>query len=84
MIVKSFQAVYTPRQHLSVDEAMIGFKGRLSWIQYMPKKPTKWGVKAWVVADSSNGYVSNFKLYTGEFQGNCYYTLYNVNPINFT
>ncbi len=29
----------------------------------MPKKPTKWGIKAWVMADSSNGYVSNLNIY---------------------
>ncbi len=64
-IVPSFKSVYTPSMNISVDESIIGFKGRLSFIQYMPKKPTKWGVKAWVMADSSNGYVSNLNIYTG-------------------
>jgi hypothetical protein len=36
-----------------VDEAMIGFKGRLILKQYHPGKPTKWGIKAWGIADSS-------------------------------
>ena len=31
----------------------------------MPKKPTKWGIKAWVAADSHNGYVWNLQIYTG-------------------
>ena len=39
---------------------MIGFKGRLSFIQYMPKNPTKWGMKAFVLADSKSGYTYNF------------------------
>ena len=30
----------------------------------MPKKPHKWGMKAWVLADSSNGYVWKWELYT--------------------
>ena len=38
----------------------------LSWIQYMPKKPTKWGMKAWCLADSNNGYIWNLKIYTGK------------------
>ena len=42
------------------------YKGRLSFIQYMPKKPHKWGLKAWVLADSTNGYCWNWKLYTGK------------------
>ena len=45
---------------------MVGFKGRLAFLQYMPKKPQKWGMKAWVLADSSNRYVWNWKLYTGK------------------
>ncbi|CAI8040221.1 PiggyBac transposable element-derived protein 4 [Geodia barretti] len=45
---------------------MIGFKGRLVFIQYLPKKPTKWGMKAYVLADSSTGYVWAWMLYTGK------------------
>ena len=31
----------------------------------MPKKPVKWGIKAFSLADSSNGYLLNILLYTG-------------------
>ena len=48
---------------------MISFKGRLSFLQYMPKKPVKWGMKAWALADSTSGYTWNFKLYTGKGDG---------------
>ena len=65
LVVQSYKSAYIPRQNLSVDESMIGFKGRLSWIQYMSKKPTKWGIKVWVAAESKTGYVYNFHLYTG-------------------
>ena len=68
-VVANFKGAYIPGQNLSVDESIIGFKGRLSWIQYLPKKPTKWGVKAWVLADSSNGYTWNWMLYTGKENG---------------
>ena len=47
---------------------MVGFKGRLAWIQYMPKKPRKWGIKIWTLADAANGYVSNMKVYTGKLE----------------
>ena len=56
-----YQTIYIPHQHICIDETMIGLKGHLAWVQYMPKKPTKWGIKAWVLADSENGYVWNFK-----------------------
>ena len=51
---------------VSVDEAIIGFKGQLWFIQYMPKKPTKWGMKAFVLADSITGYTYNWLLYAGK------------------
>ena len=35
-------------------------------IQYMPKKPTKWGFKAFILADSRTGYTYIRRLYTGK------------------
>lgn len=40
------------------DEAMISFKARFScfsFLQYLPKKPKKWRMKAWALADSKIG-----------------------------
>ena len=64
-VVSQFKSVYSPKQNVSIDESIIGFKGRLSFVQYMPKKPTKWGIKSWVLAESDSGYVWNMKVYTG-------------------
>ena len=64
-LIANFQQSYTLHRELSIDEAMVGFKGRLAFIQYLPKKPTKWGMKAYVLADSTTGYVWNWRLYTG-------------------
>ena len=57
---------YQPSKECSVDEAMIAYKGRLSFKQYLPAKPTKFGVKVWVRADPNNGYVNEFQVYTGK------------------
>ena len=65
-LIQSFQQMFIPQQQLSIDEAMISFEGRLSFLQYLPKKPKKWGVKAWALADSKMGYVWNWKLHTGK------------------
>ena len=65
-LVKNFQEAYHPSREISVDESMIGFKGRLSFVQYMPKKPSKWGMKAFVLAYSKTGYTCNWRLYTGK------------------
>ena len=56
------QELYKPTKHISVDEGMIGFKGRLSFHQYMPAKPTKYGIKVWMAADASNGFVVNHEV----------------------
>ncbi|KAM4604656.1 piggyBac transposable element-derived protein 4-like [Polymixia lowei] len=56
---------YHPKQHISVDERMVATKARLSFKQYMKAKPTKWGLKFFVLADV-NGYTVDFRLYTGK------------------
>lgn len=56
---------FDPSKNISVDEAMIAFKGRSSIKQYMPNKPVKRGIKVWMRSDSSNGYISQFTVYTG-------------------
>ena len=65
MMLAKFQANYIPKRSLAVDETMIAFRGRFSGKQYMAKKPVKWGIKAFSLADSSNGYLLNILLYTG-------------------
>lgn len=57
---------YNPHPETTIDEAMIGFSGRLSFKQYLPLKPTKRGIKVWMRADPHNGYVNDFNIYTGK------------------
>lgn len=70
MVNRNFLAHYTPGREVSIDEAMIGFKGRTMLKQYMPAKPTKWGIKVWQLSESSTGYTSQFQVYTGRREGN--------------
>ena len=58
----------TVGEFLALDEAMVAFKGRLAFKQYNPMKPTKWGIKLFVVACSITGFVHNFVVYTGKSQ----------------
>lgn len=55
--------LYQPRQQVSIDERMFQVKSDV--LQYPEKKPTKWGVKVWVLEDSSNKYIINFDIYIG-------------------
>lgn len=51
-----YQRYFQPARDISIDESMIKFKGRISFKQYMPAKPTKWGFKNFVLCDSKTGY----------------------------
>ncbi|KAJ8405604.1 hypothetical protein AAFF_G00315840 [Aldrovandia affinis] len=64
-LTSQFQSLYEVNGYVTVDESMVKFKGRLAFCQYLPLKPTKWGVKVWVMAESSTGYITNFQVYTG-------------------
>lgn len=44
---------------------MIGTKCRVCFIQYMPKKPKKFGIKIWACCDAETSYCTNFQIYTG-------------------
>ena len=61
----TFSSAFDLHQQCSVDEAMIPFKGRVGFKQYMKDTPTKWEIKVFVLADAINGYVKTFQVYTG-------------------
>lgn len=55
-------------EQITIDEMMVRYKGSYCPArQYMPKKPQKWGLKIWCLADSVTRYVSNFDVYCGAF-----------------
>ena len=64
-VSSTIRACYTLHRDFAIDEAMVAFRGRLGFKQYMPAKPTKFGIKVWERADSTNGYVDKIEVYTG-------------------
>ncbi|XP_039504222.1 piggyBac transposable element-derived protein 4-like isoform X3 [Pimephales promelas] len=65
-VQQACRAFYHPRQNLSVDERMVATKAHTGMTQYIKAKPTKWGFKLFVLADSSTGYTLDFAVYTGK------------------
>lgn len=64
---KRFLEIFNPcSRFLSIDESMVGFKGRSSLKQYLPNKPTKRGFKVWVLACAVTGYMLYFDVYEGK------------------
>ena len=60
------KSLYQPFQQVAIDERMVQSKHRSGIRQYIKNKPTKWGIKLWVLADSANGYTCDFDVYIGK------------------
>ena len=60
--------LYQPTQNVAIDERMVRSRHRSRIRQYIKDKPTKWGIKLWVLADSTNGYTYDFNVYIGKAQ----------------
>lgn len=63
---RGFAEAYTPGKNITVDEGLVKFNGRLSFKQYMPMKPDKFGIKVWLLADADTYYVPRFQVYLGK------------------
>ncbi len=55
---------YLPSEHLTADEMMVPFWGRCPFMVYMPKNPTKYGIKVYGLRDVTSNYVFNFETST--------------------
>ena len=52
---------------MTIDETMVRYKGTCCLAtQYMPKKPVKWGLKVWCVADSKSKFIWDLEVYCGK------------------
>ena len=56
--------IHTFPVHL-IGEGMVPWNGLLSFRQYLPNKPDKFGMKLYILCDSTTGYLSLFDVYTG-------------------
>lgn len=61
-----YKNTFYPSRNLSIDESMIGFKGRSSLKQYMPLKPIKRGFKVWAITCAATGFLLGFEVYQGK------------------
>lgn len=65
-LLEKFKTVYTPHQNLSLDEAMIPWRGKLKFKTYNPRKLTKYGILVRVLSESQTGYICNMEIYCGQ------------------
>lgn len=65
MLQENITKCFRPYQKLVIDESLILFRGRLGFIQYIPLKRHRFGLKFFVLCDCQTGYVLDFIIYTG-------------------
>ena len=65
LLSSRFCKFYVPHRELSLDERIVKYSGRLSFLQFIRNKPNQFGIKVFVLADAPTGYVYNWKVYTG-------------------
>ncbi|KAM3850406.1 piggyBac transposable element-derived protein 4-like [Diretmus argenteus] len=67
LLLTKFREMYQPSQNISVDEGMLLWRGRLRFKVYSPAKPIKYGIKSYILCDSTNGYCYSMKPYCGTY-----------------
>ena len=71
IVSSRFRDLYRPTQHVCIDEAMVPWKGRLNFKQYIPSKPDRFGVKLYALCESESKYMVDFDIYTaGDYDPN--------------
>ena len=64
---RKFKRHYKPSEDISIDESMVGYKGRTPHLrQYMPNKHhARFGIKLWCLCDSRSSYTVRVEVYKG-------------------
>ena len=82
LVTAGFESLYTLHQPVTTDEAIIPFKGHLGFKQYMKNEATKWGVKVFVLSDTTNGYIYWIKNYISRYNCECWFMFMGCHGIN--
>ena len=65
-LTDKFKEMFVPGRNVSIDEGMLLWCGRLAFRVYNPQKPTKYGIKSYILCDSGTGYCYSLKPYSGQ------------------
>jgi len=59
-------SLYIPERDITIDESLMLYKDRLGWVQYIPLKRARFGIKLFLLCESQSGYLFSFIIYTGK------------------
>ena len=63
-MIKGMQKAWTAGRHVLIDESMIRYMGRaISYVQYIPAKPIKHGIKVFALCCAMSAVILAFKVY---------------------
>ncbi|XP_055909201.1 piggyBac transposable element-derived protein 4-like [Eupeodes corollae] len=57
---------YEPSKELTVDEQLVGSRGRYPFKMFMPNKPGKYGIQIFWIVDAVNSYPLQGEIYVGQ------------------
>lgn len=57
---------FNPSECVTIDEQLLGFRGRCKFRQYMPSKPERYGIKFWLLVCAETCYVWKIQPYLGK------------------
>lgn len=60
------QSSFSLGEYTTIDEMLVAFRGRCSFIQYMAQKPAKYGLKIYAMCDARLFYTYNLEVYCGK------------------
>lgn len=66
MLLTNCRNNYKPGSYLTIDEQLVGFRGRCPFRMYIPSKPNKYGIKVVMCCDSGTKYMIDAKPYLGK------------------
>ncbi|XP_066260450.1 piggyBac transposable element-derived protein 4-like [Euwallacea similis] len=59
------KAAYVPFENVTIDEKLEAFRGKCSFRQYIPSKPTRYELKVFALVDSKTFFTLNLEVYLG-------------------
>lgn len=65
-VINNFQKYLLPNEDVCVDEQLFNTKSRCKFIQYIPSKPGKFGIKFWMLVEKEHNYILNSFPYLGK------------------
>jgi hypothetical protein len=66
MFVQNLRRVYIPDSTLTVDEQLLGYRGRIPGRTYLPSQPKRYGLKIFWLCEAGSGFALSGRIYAGQ------------------